>query len=239
MSMKSMKKIFLVLALVVLAAGCVEQIIPTTTTTTTVPTTTTTTIATTTTTTIPVATTTIPETTTTTLPVVTGSLVLLISDAQANISDFDSLKVNLSSARIFPENGFEEFDVNKTIDLTQIVGENAISVLQIELAEGTYAKIELYAEVTEATVNGSSANVTIPSEKLQIVKPFNITANETTKFVFDIEVVKKGQTDEYNLLPVIAKSGVVGVDIEEIEERECTVDEDCEEGKLCINNECE
>jgi hypothetical protein len=178
-------------------------------------------------------------------PSTTGRFVLLISDAEADIGDFDSLLVTFSKARIFkPGNesgsGFEEFPFNATVDMTQVVGEKSVEVLEVSLEEGTYSKIELYASEVKGLVGGEEVEVTVPSDKLQIVRPFEIKAEETTKFVFDINVVKKGQTDEYNLLPVIGKSGVVGKDLkeEEVEEEECTVDADCGENEVCINGEC-
>lgn len=101
-----------------------------------------------------------------------------------------------------------------TVDLTQVVGDKAVSVSEIPLEEGRYAKVELYAEGVEGIVDGEPVEVTIPSGKLQIVKPFEVVAGETLSFVFDINVVKKGQSSEYNLLPVIAESGVAGEDVE-------------------------
>jgi hypothetical protein len=145
----------------------------------------------------------------------TGSFVLLISDSEADIADFDSLEVTFSKARIFKSGngqdaGFEEIPFSATVDLTQVIGEKSIEVLEISLAEGRYTKIELFVSVVIGIVNGSEANVTVPSGKLQISRPFVISANETVKFVFDINVAKKGHDDDYNLMPVIGKSGVVG-----------------------------
>lgn len=172
----------------------------------------------------------------------TGYFVLQISDKEADIEDFDSLVVSFSKTRIFDmgEEGYNEFTLNDTsVDLTRVVGDKAISVLNISLEEGFYSKIELYVSEVEGIVNGSVVDVKIPSDNLKIVKAFEIKSNETTKFVFDISVVKKGNKNEYNLLPVIAKSGVVGKDINETEEEECTVNDDCKDDKICIDGECE
>ncbi len=169
--------------------------------------------------------------------------VLLVSDAQADIADFEHLNITLSAARIFRADknngdaGFEERSLDDaTVDLTQIIGEKAIRVLEAELEPGNYTKIELYVESVEAVLSeGGDAEVEVPSDKLQITKPFNITEDETTTFVFDIHVVRKGHEDSYNLLPVIDQSGVVGEDlsedeVEEIdEENEDELDEEDEE----------
>ena len=112
------------------------------------------------------------------------------------------------------EGGFSTIDLDgATVDLTQVVGDKAIGVFEGELEAGQYSKIELYASDVEGIVDGESVDVKIPSEKLQIVKPFEITPDEPVSFVFDINVVKKGPNG-YNLLPVIAKSGVAGKDVE-------------------------
>ena len=217
----------------IIVAGCVQE----ETTTTTVPTTIVTT------TTMPTTTTTMAETTTTTI-MTENNFQLLLSDAQADIEDFDELIVDLSSARVFTmdaenesESGYIEFDINASVDLTQVVGENAISVLQVSLEEGSYSKVELAVSDVRGTVDGSEADVDVPSERLKIVRPFTIISGETTTFVFDIEVVKKGQNQAYNLLPVIAKSGIVGHDVN-VTEVECTIDEDCAETEECIENVC-
>lgn len=180
-----------------------------------------------------------PTETPTTIPpteevVGSGTFRLLISDKEADIGDFDSLIVTLSKTRIFGGGGFEEFDLNNSLDLTQLIGENAISVLEVELSAGNYTKIELYADSIVGIVNGSEVDVKIPSENLKITQNFVIAPDTTTTFVFDINVVRKGQTEEYNLLPVIAKSGT-GVDIIE---KECTLDSDCENGEICVDGYC-
>lgn len=113
------------------------------------------------------------------------------------------------------QRGFFVIDLGgATVDLTQVVGDKAMGVFDGELPEGRYTKIELYAASVEGVVDGEPVDVMIPSGKLQIVKPFEVVAGETLSFVFDINVVEKGQTGEYNLLPVISGSGVAGKDVE-------------------------
>jgi hypothetical protein len=189
-------------------------------------------------------------------PPATGTFVLLISDTEANIEDFESVNVTFSSARIFKtgyedtnetgdanetgdtndsgpgdnnsgvqhlaeeengSSGFETVDLNGvTVDLTTVVGEKAVPIVELELEAGKYTKIELSVESVEATLlDGNAAVVKVPSNKLKIIKTFTVEVNSETKFVFDIQVVKKGQSDEYNLLPVVGKSGVIGQDFEE------------------------
>lgn len=174
----------------------------------------------------------------------TGNFDLLVSDLPADIGDFDYLRVTFSKARVFAEgeHWYERDISGKTADLTQLVGEKALPILETELDAGTYTKVELHVASVNASVNGSQANVKVPSNKLQITKGFTIVADEETRFVFDINVVKKGHTSEYNLLPVISESGVVGqdVDIDEVNETEsCDNDTDCGENQTCVDGECE
>jgi hypothetical protein len=176
----------------------------------------------------------------------TGEFRLLISDQPAAIDDFDRLTVTLSSARVFRADaddehtsavvngtvdgaagtedadgdGFVEFDIdNETVDLTEVKGDRAISVLEGELDAGRYSGIELRVASAEGVVDGEQVDVMVPSDRLRIIRPFEIAADEALSFVFDISVIKKGRSGEYNLLPVIGKSGVAGedVDVEEVE----------------------
>lgn len=168
----------------------------------------------------------------------TGTFRLLISDQPAAIGDFDSLAVTLSSARIYradedeaittgvvndtPDTseadgneGFVEIDLDDvSVDLTQVTGDRAVSVLKGELEEGRYSGIELHVANAEGVVEGETVDVMVPSERLRIIKPFEIGAGAELSFVFDINVVQKGPMGDYNLLPVIGKSGVAGRDVE-------------------------
>jgi hypothetical protein len=113
------------------------------------------------------------------------------------------------------EQGYSVVDLDgATVDLTTVVGDRAITVFDGELPAGRYAKIELYAAGVEGVVDGETVDVTIPSGKLQITKPFEVGEGDPVDFVFDINVVRRGQSGGYNLLPVISESGVAGSDVE-------------------------
>ncbi len=182
-----------------------------------------------------------------------GRFRLLVSDAPADIDDFEELVVTLDGARLFHadeetesnettdeeieanETDDEEMETNETdddaaadtqagftiveidgatVDLTQVIGADAVSVFDGDLAEGRYAKLELNVAAAEGIVDGESVAVKVPSERLQITKPFTVRPDETVDFVFDITVVKRGQTNGYVLQPVVSESGVAGRDVE-------------------------
>lgn len=148
-----------------------------------------------------------------------GEFELLISDAPADIEEFEYVKVTFSHMKLFigggNESQFEEIDLTGSeVDLTKLIGENATSILEMNLEPGSYSKIELYVESVEAKLlNGSSVEIKIPSGNLKITKSFEIKGGEKTQFVFDINVVKTSD-DNYNLLPAISESGVVGKDLD-------------------------
>ena len=149
-----------------------------------------------------------------------GYMNLFISDKPADIGDFDLLNVTFHKTRIFRINNNSEENwtmtkLNDTVDLTTLVGPNATQIANITLEAGNYSKVELYVESTYGLVDGEEVKVFVPSGKLMITKNFTIEVNETLKFVFDINVVKRGHQDVYNLIPVISESGVVGKDIDE------------------------
>lgn len=156
----------------------------------------------------------------------TGTFELLVSDQRAAIDDFDSLTVTFSEARVFQgENeSFETFDISdQQADLTQLQGARAQSLLNASLEAGTYGGVQLMASNVTGVVDGETVAVKLPSERLHITNDFTITPNATTRFVFDIQVVLRGnaqQNEGYILKPVISESGVVGEDVGEPDEVE-------------------
>lgn len=158
---------------------------------------------------------------------VDSSFRLLVSDLPADIADFEYLNIPILKTRIFSVvNGSESFveaDINFTVDLTQLIGAASIEVLEIDLEPGSYTKIELFVDqpnIKSVMVSGDKAEVFVPSGKLMIDNDFDIVEGEQITFVFDINIVKKGQKAEYNLTPVISESGVLGEDLDESEVEE-------------------
>ena len=151
-----------------------------------------------------------------------GQFELLISDQPAAIDDFDYLNVEFSHANIFTDNESEDvqrvsLENTSAVDLTQVRNLAAQSLINTSLASGNYSKIELYSERINASVDGENVEVKIPPGKLMITKPFEIRPNATTSFVFDIQVVLRGNEQNnqgYILKPVISESGVAGEDVE-------------------------
>lgn len=139
----------------------------------------------------------------------------LISDDVNAINDFSSVEVTISKIGVQQggESGsWEEFTPDiSTVDLKPLQDENAMEIWSGDLTPGTYSKVFIYVTEVNGTLvpelGGEQANVKLPSNKLHISKLFTISENEPTFFVYDITVVKAGQSGQYILQPQIAQSG--------------------------------
>lgn len=154
---------------------------------------------------------------------IAGELNLYVSDRPADIDKFDHVNVTVSEVRLFLESDNESnqssrsFNISETVDLTELKGENATSVLREDIEAGNYSRMELGSSNIEAEINKSPVEIKLPSGKLQLNKAFEVRPNETTEFVFDIQVTLRGNQQNnqgYILRPVISQSGVVGEDVE-------------------------
>lgn len=155
-----------------------------------------------------------------------GSFELLISDQPTAIDSFDYVNTTFSEVRVYSTNASEnttnqsesfetiQLEDSPTVDLTRVKGDRAVSILEENLEAGNYTGVHLQVSNVSASIDGESANVKVPSERLKINNEFEIAPNSTTSFVFDINVVRRGQSGSYNLLPVISESGVAGQDVE-------------------------
>ena len=105
--------------------------------------------------------------------------------------------------------GWETVEVDsRTVDLTRLRGDNATLVGTPSIPAGNYTKVAVFVESINATLaTGESVNVKLPSERLQLNKGFTLEPNGTVQFVYDISVVKAGNSGKYILKPVISESG--------------------------------
>ncbi len=174
-----------------------------------------------------------------------GTVNMYVSDQNNAIDDFEHLNVTITqiaahrvddeseteasetevsatepseTEEIDPEDdGWVTRDVdNVTVDLTELQGKNATMVGQIDAPNGTYDKVFVHiSDVNGTLTDGSSTDVKLPSSKLHLNEEFTVGNGEEIDFVFDITVVKRGQSGSYNIQPVASESGTD----QEIEER--------------------
>ncbi|MEE9203366.1 MAG: DUF4382 domain-containing protein [Dehalococcoidia bacterium] len=151
-------------------------------------------------------------------PVVADNFRFLISDAPNAIGDFSSLMVEIDHIGVLRSGQGAQWlqfepDVAE-VDLTDLVGENAQAIWSGNIAEGTYSKVFIYVDSVSGvlTEGNQEVEVNLPSSKLQISKPFQVTADTPVDFVFDVSVVAAGSPKakggvKYVLLPQLGKSG--------------------------------
>ena len=142
-----------------------------------------------------------------------GNFRLLISDEVNAIDHFASLNVTISSIGVHQggESGNwtepEDFQPVE-VDLKQLIADNATEIWSGNLTPGEYNKVFIYVDSVTGVLNGGgTANVKLPSNKLQISKPFEVIDGEVTNFVYDVTVIKAGKSGKYILKPQIAQSG--------------------------------
>ena len=134
---------------------------------------------------------------------------LLISDEVNAIEDFEQFYVTISSIGVHQAGESSEWITHelvepKTVDLTELTGDNATEIWSGYVDPGEYNKVFIYAD----NVTGiPKADVKLPSNKLQISKPFTLSTDLIVSFVFDITVVEAGKSSQYILLPQIGQSG--------------------------------
>ncbi len=158
---------------------------------------------------------------------------LWISDEANAITDFDELLVTISDVGIVQADGNglikEPLASPAVVDLTKLEGDNATQLWSGTLPDGDYTKVFIYVTTVAGTLkngdgNGEPADVKLPSNKLQISKPFTISSEngQVVDFVFDITVIEAGKSGKYNLLPQIAESGP-DQDIDDVTPLEITI----------------
>jgi hypothetical protein len=150
----------------------------------------------------------VPETL---VPSTEGNFAFLISDEPNDIGDFSSLnititRVELQAAR--PVKRLVFTPETKTVDLTQLQGEDYRQIWRGDVPAGQYSRVVIYVSEVVGTLEstGQSINVKLPSSKLQMSASFEVTTDTVTSFTFDITVVKTGNNGRYLLKPQVSES---------------------------------
>jgi len=159
----------------------------------------------------------------------------LISDDANAIEDFEHVNVTISKIGVHSagESGnWTEFTPDVTeVDLKPLVGENALEIWSGNLTPGEYNKVFIYVSDVNGSLieelGGEEANIKLPSNKLQISKPF-VISEDTVSFVYDVTVIEAGKSGQYILQPQIAQSGA-GQIFREVKQEEKGKDDESEE----------
>lgn len=144
------------------------------------------------------------------------NFVFLISDEVNAIGDFTSLDVSITSIGLF-----QESESGKWIELNPEVTQVDLTLLQEDIAqeiwrgnipEGRYTKVFVYVANVSGVLKttGQTVNVKLPSNKLQMFKPFEVSGDSVVSFVYDLTVVAAGSEQsgiKYILKPQVSQSG--------------------------------
>jgi len=142
-----------------------------------------------------------------------GNFAFLISDEVNSISDFEELNISISRVGIHLTGEGEkiiEFEPGtQSVDLTELQGSRAQEIWRGDIPGGEYSKVFLeVSEVSGILVgSGNEIEIKLPSGKLQISKPFKVESDKLTNFVYDLTVVKAGNSGQYILKPQVSQSG--------------------------------
>ena len=170
-----------------------------------------------------------------------SSMDFYLSDEENAMDDFAHLNVTVTKVglqRGGESGGWVEKDVDdRTVDLTTLPGANATKLGTFGVDNGTYTKVFVYVDGIDATLeNGDSANVKLPSNKLQLNTEFTVGTGEDVDFVYDMSVFKAGKSGKYILKPVVSESGTGDeVPIQDVDERENESDESTDVDEVELN----
>jgi len=150
------------------------------------------------------------------VPDVKGNFVFMISDDVNAIGDFESLTVSISEIGLLPSGDSDtwvEFKpVVKEVDLTLLQGDKAQEIWRGNVPEGQYSKVFIRVANVRGVLKetGQSVDIKLPSQKLQMSKSFQVTADTVTSFTYDLTVISAGSPQsgvKYILKPQIDQSG--------------------------------
>ena len=142
-----------------------------------------------------------------------GNFVFLISDDVNAIEDFQSLNISIVKIGLQLEgeaSQWIELDPEvEAVDLTLLPGDKAQEIWRGNVPEGQYTKVFIHVTSVQGVLKetGQTVEVKLPSQKLQISKPFDVSADTVTNFVYDVTVVEAGKSGQYILKPQVGQSG--------------------------------
>ncbi len=142
-----------------------------------------------------------------------GNFAFLISDDVNAIGDFQNFNISISKIGLQAEGEagqWIEFDPEiEVVDLTLLQGDKAQEIWRGDVPEGRYTKVFIYVSNVSGTLEatGKSISLKLPSNKLQISKPFSVTSGSVVNFVYDVTVVEAGRSGQYIIKPQVGESG--------------------------------
>jgi predicted transcriptional regulator len=135
-----------------------------------------------------------------------GNMEIAVGGASTEEGYLDSLTVIFSKVRVHQDDGWTETILDDTpVDLMELEEQGSATIANLTLDEGDYDKVELHVDAVKAMLDDEEVEVFVPSGKLKVVGGFSVDSDTTATFEFDVRLVKRGNQDKYNVVPVIGK----------------------------------
>jgi len=144
-----------------------------------------------------------------------GNFAFLISDDVNAIADFTSVNVTFSQIGLFDAASGKWLQITPeitSVDLTRVQGDATEQVWRGDVPAGEYRQVFIYVDNVTGILktDGSTVSIKLPSNKLHIKIPFEVSSSAVTAFTVDLTVVNTGKgnaKDKYILKPVAEESG--------------------------------
>ena len=135
-----------------------------------------------------------------------GTLVLKITDARPELNITEAL-VTISNVEVHLIASGWHTVVKEPTTFNLILLQDAQEILgSANLSTGHYSQIRLNVDNAKVTIDGINYNLKIPSNKVQLISPFQIEDNKTTVLTLDFDVqesVHSTGDDKYIMRPTI------------------------------------
>jgi hypothetical protein len=143
-----------------------------------------------------------------------GNFAFLVSDEVNAITDFSSLNVTIDTVDLHKAAG-DWVEITPDViefDLSLLPGDKTQELWRGNVPEGDYDRVVITVSAVTGTLksSGQTIEIKLPSEKLQLLESFTVGPQGVTSFVYDLTVVKTGDTKnggKYLLKPQVGTSG--------------------------------
>ena len=141
-----------------------------------------------------------------TKPTASGTLKVSITDAPVDLS---KLEVTIDSIEVQSQNSswvnLAFIDGVQSVRVDLLTLQNITQELSTtQISTGNYTKIRLHVQDATATYkDGTTDNLTVPSEKIDVIIHFEIKENETTYILVDMTADSAAISASHNLRPVL------------------------------------
>jgi len=141
-----------------------------------------------------------------TKPTASGTLKVSITDAPVDLS---KLEVTIDSIEVQSQNSswvnLAFIDGVQSVKVDLLTLQNITQELSTtQISTGNYTKIRLHVQDATATYEDDTTdNLTVPSEKIDVIIHFEIKENETTNVLVDMTADSAAISASHNLRPVL------------------------------------